>query len=149
MSGTGAIPLASFKLLRGLCTNAGAGRCQQVDLLAVDPDTMGGDQPAIHETEVHQVANRRATIEAPDVEILVLGLSQMRDDEDVEPLGERMHAAVKIRTYGVGRMWSQRRYNAGVIAPTRGKLFGLGQGSIGTGRASDVEVGVRQNPAHP
>src|SRR5262249_60597798 len=83
------------------------------------------------------------------VAILLMCLSQMREDEEVEQLGERMHAAVKIRTYGVGRIWSQRRYNAGVIAPTRGKLFGLGQGSIGTGRASDVEVGVRQNPAHP
>src|SRR5262245_46351376 len=105
MSGTGAIPLASFKLLRGLCTTpARAAASRLISSLSIQ--TMGGDQPAIHETEVHQVANRRATIETPDVAILVLGLSQMRDDEDVEPLGERMHAAVKIRTYGVGRMWS-------------------------------------------
>src|SRR5262245_40061918 len=128
---------------------AGAGRCQQVDLLAVDPDTMGRDQAAVHETEVHQVANRRATIETPDVAILVLGLSQMRDDEDIEPLSEFMHAAVKIGAYGVGRVWSQRRYNPGVAAPTCDELFGLGQGSICAGRVSDVEVGVRQNPPHP
>src|SRR5262245_63027517 len=70
------------------------------------------------------------------------------DDEGVEPLGERMYAAVKVGTYGVGRMWSQRRYNAGMTAPTRDELFGLGQGSIGTAGVSDVEVGVRQNPAH-
>src|SRR5262245_14873681 len=128
---------------------ASAGTCQQVDLLAVDPDTMSRDQPTVHETKVHQVANRRATIETADVAILFLSFSQMRDDEDVEPLGEFMHSSVKVGAYGVGRVRSQRRYNAGVTAPTRDELFRLGQGSIGAAGVSDIEVGVGQNPAHP
>jgi hypothetical protein len=106
---------------------------------------VGGDQPAVHETEVRQVAEGRAPIQAADVSILVLGLGQVRDDKGVEPFCEPVQRAIKFGADSVGRVWSQRRYDARVTAPARDELFGLGQAALalGIGGVSDVEVGVR------
>ena len=93
--------------------HARTGRCQEIDLLAIDPDTVGGDQPAVHETEVRQVADRRATVTAADVAILLLGLGQMRDDKSVEPLRERVQRAIKLGPHGVGRVGSRAPVRCG------------------------------------
>lgn len=95
------------------------------------------------------MADRRATVAAANVAIFFLSLGQVRDDKSVEPLRERVQPTVKLRPHGVRRVRSQRRYDTGVTVPACDELFGLGQGTLEVGGISNVEVGVRQNPAYP
>ena len=97
------------------------------------------------------MADRRATVTAANVAIFLLSLGQVRDEKSVEPLRARVHRAINLGPHGVGRVGPSARYDAGVTAPARDELFGLGQGTlaVSVGGVSDVEVGVRQNPAYP
>ena len=81
MSGTRAMPLASFRFDTGLCDTVGAGPRQDRDLLVVEPDAMRQHRARVEQPEMVEMPDHRPAVARLDVGPLGAGLGGMGAEE--------------------------------------------------------------------
>ncbi len=74
----------------------------------------------------------------------------MSHKRDIQPFGELVQPAIKLRPYRIWRVRSQGGYNACVITPARDELLRVSEAllELTTLRRGNVKKSLREDAAH-
>ena len=139
---TGAVPLASFMLLSGLCDTPTPRRLRILHVLVVHPHAMGGERPRPPEPDRLEIpGRRRLMLLARDLD-LVLGLGQVDDERHLVAAGQRRGSPQGRLVVRVQRVGGHRRHDQRVALELLDEAFGAGQPlgrrlRIGDGKLDD------------